>query len=207
MVAEHADPADAPSRLLHEGHRCLACHLCYLCLSQVFTYYSCWQFNSWHVEKISKKFTCIVAWWSLRLSTPCLTFPRVEPGISNELTLGKNFPFAYRGVTRWRLEERFSCLHAHRSWNRDQVKWKKMKQGPGEMIKDENLETLRNDENGFAYIANKQVFRWSWWIGSAGSSFLSSSLSLSRRSGKRSKDEAPFVRVIGLWLIWCESWP
>ena len=79
-----------------------------------------------------------------------------------------------------------------------------MKQGPGEMIKDENLETLRNDENGFAYIANKQVFRWSWWIGSAGSSFLSSSLSLSRRSGKRSKDEAPFVRVIGLWLIWCE---
>ena len=34
-----------------------------------------------------------------------------------------------------------------------------LEQGPGEMIKDENLETLRNDENGFAYIANKQVFR------------------------------------------------
>ena len=34
-----------------------------------------------------------------------------------------------------------------------------LEQGPGEMIKDENLETLRNDENGFAYIANKQDFR------------------------------------------------
>ena len=79
-----------------------------------------------------------------------------------------------------------------------------MKQGPGEMIKDEVPKERAFEIMKMANIANKQVFRWSWWIGSAGSSFLSSSLSLSRRSGKRSKDEAPFVRVIGLWLIWCE---
>ena len=34
LAPEHADPADPPPRLLHQGHRCLACHLRCLCLSQ-----------------------------------------------------------------------------------------------------------------------------------------------------------------------------
>ena len=104
-ISEHADPADPPPCLLHQGHWCLACHMCCLCLSQVFS----WAWKKYTIQIIIEirqqrqtrkkqkrmknfhnlpsitskgKWHICAASWSLPSSMPCLTFQRLEPGTS-----------------------------------------------------------------------------------------------------------------------------
>ena len=96
LSPEHANPADPPPGLLHQGHRRLARNLRCLRLSQVFnsgpkTIYNAKFVKIKNVKSVSNSTwqkPCS-AWWSLQSSTPCLTFQRPEPGFTNVVLVGE----------------------------------------------------------------------------------------------------------------------